>query len=256
MQESFEFIISLPLAHTGDCSLIGIAADLTIYAEEMYGEDGWLAQYALKLDEKTVTSSDENSGMNRDFEMLRLPTDLVRSQPCKHTSALNFGGARHRGMREPERIAELVRPLTIQTKMTLIERLKLNIMPPMLLGVAESYVLAEAPLISPNVFMVCRRLRLAYILPQAKYAADHQPYDYDTLVLYIAHDYNPHVDDEIPPERALAGLPGVQLRRPMDCIVRDQHLFIADGGTVTNSGTAEQVSTIHVWQIAKIENPK
>lgn len=209
MLDSFEFITSLPLAHTGDCGLIGIAADLTIYAEEMYGEDGWLAQHALKLSEKTIAFSDENSGLNRDFEILQLPDDLARSQPCKHTTALNFGGARHRGMREPERIAELVRPLTIQTKMTLIERLKLNIMPPMLLGIAESYVLAEAPLMSPDVFMVCRRLRLAYILTQVKADADHQPYDYDTLVLYIAHDYNPSIDDEIPPERALAGLPGV-----------------------------------------------
>jgi hypothetical protein len=248
MKYPFEFVASLPLAHSGDCSLIGVAPDLTIYAEEIYGEEGWLAQHALKLDEKTIAFSDENSGMNRDFEMLTLPNDLARSQPCKHTSALNFSGPRQRGLREPERIAELVRPLTIQTKMTLIERLKLNIMPPMLLGIAESYVLAEAPLFPPDVFMVCRRLRLAYALSQAKYDADHQLYDYDTLVLYIAHDYNPRVDDEIPPERALAGLPGVHLRRPMDCIVRDQHLFIADGGTT------EQVSAVHIWRIAKTEN--
>lgn len=248
MKVSFEYITSIPLAHSGDCSLIGVTSDQTIYAEEIYGDEEWLAQHALKPDRTVVASSDENAGLNHHFEMLRLPNNLARSQPCKHTIALNFGGARHRGLREPERIAELVRPLTIQAKITLIEHLRLNIMPPMLLGIAESYVLAEAPLPTPDTFMVCRRLRLACGLPQPKYDADHQPYDYDTLVLYITHDYNPRIDDEIPPERALAGLPGIRLQRPMDCIVYDQHLFIADGGTT------EQVSAIHLWRIVKTEN--
>jgi len=245
MNFSLKFVTSLPLAHMGDCSLIGVTDDLTVYAEEIYGEEGWLAQHALKLDQRVLKSTDENVGKNRHFETLTLPDDLIRSQPCKHTASLTFGGARHRGLREPERIAELVRPLTIQTKITLIERLKLNILPPMLLGIAESYVLAEASLFSTDLFMVCRRLRLAYALPQPQQDADYQLYDYDTLVLYVAHDYNPYVDDEILPERALAGLPGVELRRPMDCIVRDQYLFVADGGT------AEQVSGVHIWQILR-----
>jgi len=247
MKYRLEFAASTPLIHSGDCSLIGISADLTVYAEEMYGEEGWLAQHIISPDRKIVASADENEGMNRHFETFALPDDLVRTQRCKHTAALNFGGARHRGLREPERIAELVRPLTFQTKMTMIERLKLKMSPPMLLGVAESYVLAET-LISPDIFMVCRRLRLAYALSQPQFDSDHQPYDYDTLVLHIAHDYNPRTDDEISPDRALAGLPGVQLRRPMDCIVRDQHLFIADGSL------DEQVNAIHVWRIENIEN--
>lgn len=250
MNISFEFVASIPLSHPGDCSLLGVSADLTIYVEEIYGEDGWIAQHALKPDKTIVASTDENAGVNRNFRTLTLPRDLVCSQSCKYTKALNFSGARHRGLRESERIAETVRPLTLQTKLALIERLHLKIPPSMLLGIAESYVLAEAVMLPPDIFMVCRRLRLAFALPQVQYDNNYQPYDYDTLVVYGAHDYNPHIDDEIPPEHALAGLPGTSLRRPMDCIIRDHYLFIADGGI------NDQVSAVHIWRTAKIENSR
>ncbi len=71
---------------------------------------------------------------------------MIKPQTGWHTMALNFAGPRHRGMRAPERTLDLVRPLSIQEKMALIDRFRLDVPPPLLLGIAESYVLAETPI--------------------------------------------------------------------------------------------------------------
>ena len=65
-----------------------------------------------------------------------------------------------------KRLLDLVRVLSIDEKMAVIDKFKLNIIPPMLIGVAESYVLAEAELQRPNLYFVCRRMRLAIALPE------------------------------------------------------------------------------------------
>ncbi len=232
---------TLPLSHSGDCGLIGIASDGTIYADEVYGENGWVAQHALRPDGTLVQSIDEQAGAAGDIEPLDLPPEIVKPRSGWQTMALNFAGPRHRGLREPERTLDLVQPLGIQEKMALVDRLKLDILPPLLLGIAESYVLAETEIVRPNLYFVCRRLRIAVALPETRLDEAGQPYDYDTLAIYLAHFYDR--SEELRFLDCFGDLTSVPLQRPMDCLRVGNLLYIADGGE------ADRLSAIHVWQI-------
>ncbi len=242
--------IRLPLQHHGDCTLLGVvpgdpadpsgAADCTIYVEEIYDEDGKLAQHALTLDGRLLATVDEGSG-DTDLHPLDLPPQRIKPQTGWHTMALNFAGPRHRGLRAPERTLDLVRPLTIAEKMALIDRFRLDVPPPLLLGVAESYVLAETPICAPTLYFVCRRVRFAVALTEERTDADGQPYDYDTQVVYLAHFYER--DQEPEWSDILADATSIPLSRPMDCLLVKDRLFIADGGA------DDRLSAIHVWQL-------
>ena len=236
-----EHLTTLPLKHNGDCSLLGVCPDGTIYAEEFYGENAQVAQHALRLDGTMVDSVDEADGELESVQPLALPPDIHKPKTGWHTMDLNFAGPRHRGMRAPERTAELVLPMTIDEKMRFAKRLGLNVPAPMLLGVAESYVLAESDIERPHLYFVCRRVRLAVALEGERLDDEQQPYDYDTLVLYAAHFY--HRNEELPLTVLLENLTDVPLHRPMDCLLLDDHLFIADGGE------GERLSAIHVWRV-------
>jgi hypothetical protein len=238
---SVEHVTTLPLKHNGDCSLLGVSPDGTIYAEEFYGENAQVAQHALRLDGTFVQSIDEADGGLDEAEPLALPPETCKPKTGWHTMGLNFAGPRHRGMRGPERTAELVQPMTIDEKMRFAKRLGLNIPAPMVLGVAESYVLAESDIQRPHLYFVCRRVRLAVALESERLDDEQQPYDYDTLVLYAAHFYDR--SEELPLSVVLDDLTDVALHRPMDCLLLDDHLFIADGGA------GERLSAIHVWRV-------
>lgn len=240
---ALEHLTTLQLLHNGDCSLIGVASDLTVYVEEVYGEEGWLAQSAFTLDGAMVTSVDEDYGAKTELSPLPLPGGLVEPQRGWHTMVLNFTGARHFGLRGPERLDDLVRPFSVPEKIALVNLLELDIMPPMLLGLAESYVLAEALITPPNEFVVCRRVRVAYALPEERVDETGTPYDYDTLVLYVAHIFNPTAEQEPPLSDVLQGIAGVRLYRPMDCLIAQDHLFLADGGD------EQRNSAVHVLRI-------
>lgn len=240
---SLEHIAKLALRHNGDCNLIGVAPDLTIYVEEVYGDDGWLAQLAMTIEGEILASVDEDFGSARELAPLPLPAKLVEPRRGWHTMALNFTGPRHIGLRGPERLDDLVRPFSIPEKITLVNRLELNVVPPMLLGLAESYVLAEAPINPPNEFIVCRRLRLAYSLPEEQEDATGTPYDYDTLLLYVAHLFDRAAEQEPPLSEVILGLAGIRLYRPMDCLISQGFLFLADGGS------ADRQSAVHIWRI-------
>jgi hypothetical protein len=237
-----EFLHTITLKHGGDCSLIGVTPDLTLYVEEVYGE-GWLAQHALNLNGDILQSLDEDEGRQTHESGLELPDDGERPQTGWHTMKLNFAGPRHRGMRGAERLLDVVRGLSVQEKMAAIERLKLEIPLPLLFGLAESYVLAEAPVDEPNLYIICRRLRLAYGLPQEQLDGDGQPYDYDTQVVYATHFYDRSQELDPPLDDVLAGLPGASLHRPMDCQIAGGHLFVADGGGETC------LNAVHIWRI-------
>ena len=251
MNVQLEYVESWPLRHRGDCNLLGATGDGRLYVEEMYG-DGWLAQHALGPDGQIGESVDEDGGAGDDLHALTLPADAAHSQPGWHSVALNFAGPRHRGLRDPERIADVVQPIAIPDKMRLVGAYRLPTTPPMLLGLAESFVLAEAPLQLPHLFVVCRRVRLAYALPSPSVDADDRPYDYDTVVLYAAHVYDrTRQPDSLMPD-ADASLPGVALHRPMDCLTRADRLYVADGGDET------RLACIHCWQIMRepVEAPE
>jgi hypothetical protein len=242
---NFQYVTSLALAYNGDCTLLGVGADLTLYVEEIYGDEGWIAQRALRLDGTVQDAVDEDLGRNRSVKPLALPDDLTKPQTGWHTMNLNFAGARHRGLRSLERTGELVRPLTIQDRMALTEHLDIG--SPTLIGMAESYVLAEAALVYPMIFLVCRRLRIAFALEEEQVDEQNQPYDYDTTVLYAAHRYD-RGDDRLPRlSEILTDLPGVQLHRPMDCLIVQDYAFVADGGA------GERNSAVHVWRVVREE---
>ncbi len=242
-----EYRTTTSLLHDGDCHLIGISADFTVYVEEIYGDSDWMAQAALTLDGQIIKSVDEDHGTASRFSPIQLPGGLVRPRPVHHAAALNFRGPRLRGMREAERIREVVYPLEIAARMKLAQQFRLDIPPPLILGIAASEVLSETLVTPPHTWLVCRRLRVAYTLPQPAYDEDQQPYDYDTLVFHIAHFYNAAAGDQLETalEEGAASLPGADLRRPLDCLADRGYLFMTEGGT------PGQNSRLHVWKIAK-----
>ena len=218
---------NISLRYKGDCALSGVTSAGEIVAEE-FDDDHWM-RHRITLDCELVQSGDLDEP-----DMLLKP-----SSPTTH--ALNYSGVRYRGMREDDRVAEWVQPLTIMEKMPLLPYLKLNIPPMLLLGIAESHVTSEAR-ISDTLSVVCRRVRLAYTLAQPQVDEAGLPYDYDTLVLHVAHLYED--DSEVDLAQVLAGIDGIQLQRPLDCIVYENKLIIAD------ASDGEHNSRIVVFRIA------
>lgn len=241
ISQSLAHSARLTLAHNGDCGLLGIAPGPVVYVEEFYGDDGWLAQCALRLDGTVIAQMDEAHGARAGAPPLELPANLVKPASANHTRRLNFSGPRWRGLRAEERIDDMVFPLPVAAKMALAQRAQLDVPPPLLLGIAESRVLAETQL-GPDCWLVCRRLRLAYALPQPRRADDGAPYDYDSCVLHLAHIWTPDDDGELLTDAALAGLPGVQLHRPLDCLAAYGCLALADGGA------PDRLAALHVWR--------
>ncbi|MCL4251459.1 MAG: hypothetical protein KJ065_25130 [Anaerolineae bacterium] len=242
-EATFTYLTSISLQHSSDCCLLGLGGDLTLYSEEIYGEDGLVAQAAHTLEGKLIAAVDEGLGHTNPLE---LPTDIVHPYTAWHTMSLNFAGARHRGIRADEQIDSLVHPLTLEEKVFLAASLNLPVPAPMVLGLAESYSLAEAPITS-RVYCVCRRLRIAYALPVPKRDHDGYVYDYDTVPLYVAHLHTLGTTDTATLTQQMSYFPGVRLRRPMDCLAAFDHLCIADGGA------DDRRSAVHIWRIDGIE---
>lgn len=241
------YLTTFPLHHNGDCSLLGVTAGGSIYVEEFYDAAGLVAQHELNMDGTFIQSVDEGLHTGDDLKPLDIPPHAARPKAGWHAMTLNFTGARHRGMREPERVADVVQPLGIGEKMAISETLRLGVPPPLLLGIAESYVLAECDILRPNFYFVCRRIRFAVALQEVQYDSEGQPYDYDTRVVYVAHFYDR--TEELRHDAAFAQLTDVPLHRPMDCLLLGDRVYIADGGE------GDRLSAIHVWQIELPEAP-
>jgi hypothetical protein len=239
------YLATLSLRYAGDCTLLGISANHQLYAEEIYGEHGWIAQHQIDMERGIIASIDEDSGTRIIREPLSLPHDMIQPQTCWNAMKLNYAGPRQRGLREPERLLDMLRPISIADKIDVVRLLGLSVPPPLLLGVAESYVLSEACVLPPDVFFVCRRVRLAIALDMVQYDEDGTPYDYETLAIHTAHFYDRAADSEPALLDALTALPGARLRNPMDCIVHDDYLFVSDSAR----GDSQTPSQIHVWRI-------
>ena len=236
-----EHQVSVTLTHTGQCSLLGISPDLHVFIEELYDDDNAIAQHELDIAGKIINSIDENFGKQAIIPLV-LPDGSFMPQPGNITQHLNYSGARLRGLREDERIQQLVRPLSIQSKMQIVDILNLTMPAPMILGIAESYVLSEACVAAPHDYIVCRRVRIAYALPEVQSDPQGQSYDYDSLTLQIAHPYDASSDEPLPPDDAFAGLQGVTLRYPTDCIFTSGYLVVSDGGGDANK------NAVHVFK--------
>ncbi len=237
-----EYVRTIRLKHTGDCKLIGVTSDLQIYAEEIYTDDCWLAQHHVGADGEIITSIDEDHGNVSVTEPLPVPTEMAQPSSGWQTMWLNFAGPRHRGLRALERVDALVRSMTIQDKMALSAYFKFNMPPPMLLGLAESYVISEAKTPITGLYFVCRRLRIAFVLPAPQTDEQGEPYDYDTRVIYGAHFAIRSAESESLLSEIDNLFPGVTPIRPMDCVITANHLIIADGGDT------DRLSAVHLWR--------
>jgi hypothetical protein len=209
----FKHSCNISLHYKGDCALLGSTATGNMYVEE-YDDEGSIRHH-LTADGAIIASGDLDVP-----ELLHTP-----HSPAVHP--LNHSGGRYRGLREYDRVAEWVQPLTVMEKMPLMQHLNLAISPMALLGIAESRVLSEAPL-GNDQSIVCRRIRLAYALPQPQIDDAGFPYDYDTLVLHLAHTYEAESDTAPSLATVIQGLDGILLQHPVDCIVQEHRLIIAD----------------------------
>lgn len=236
----FRHFMTVPLLYEGDCKLLGVTDDGLIYIEELYGDDDWLAQHKISIDGEIIESIDELSGKNPNIILFKLPNTAIlpTSKPC--CERLNFTGARLRGIQRDEPIDEVVLPLSIEDKIELVDYMEWDISPMQIIGIAESVVLAHTQL-PDGLLMVCRRVRVAYRLTQL---VDHNsiPYDYDSLDIYLLHEFDPS-DDELPElVDCLNDMEDVVLLRPMDCLYHDGKLYVADGGEEDDS------SAIHMFE--------
>lgn len=241
--------ISFPLHYPGECSLIGFTpADATLYVEEIHGEQGWAAHTLYGLDGRIVHTIDESSG---DTDPLPLPAESIKPDRVWQTMALNFSGPRHQGLRVLERIDDTVRPLTLPEKMKLAAHLRLAVPAPVLLGLAESYILTEALIEPPALYVVCRRLRIAHALPQRIRDAEGNEYDYVTHVLHVAHIVDLNDEHEIALSDMLDDFGGVTLHHPVDCLYHDGLLIIVENGSTADARPGH----VHLWQVAGATPP-
>lgn len=244
----FQHLRTFALQHPSDPGLIGATPDGQVFVEEIYGEDGWLAQGHYDPNGARIASIDEDHGRQPDVKPLPLPDDLIRPARVWHTMRLNFAGPRHQGNRELERVDTVVQPLSIGEKIAVAGHLGLAVPPPLLIGLAESYVLAETQIVPPGQFVVCRRLRYAYALDSAQMDASGTPIDYDSHVMYVVQSLDLDDDAEQPISNYLGHFAGVELHRPMDCLLVGDRLYVADGG----DRAAGRLAHIHVWQVQGI----
>jgi hypothetical protein len=219
---------SQALHHDGDCALIGVDAHRGRVAIEEYYDD-WLAQYAFNADGTLIAVSDEETGMNPTPEPLPDVDLYIAPPPVGNAAALNYTGGRWRGLREEDRVSEMARPLTIGEKLAL----KRFGIPTPILGLAESYVLAEAR-ITGHWSVIVRRVRVAFAVPRSE-DEEGESFDYDSLPIYLAQWFNNSGDiTEAPLDQRVIALG----TRPMDAQYDPVHnrLYIADGGEIPRSG--------------------
>lgn len=219
-----------------------MTTDGLIYAEELYGDEDWLAQHQLSIADGILKTVDESWGESSEISLLPLPEPLIKSHQVVDMPALTYHGARLKGICAEERIEEVVLPLDVSTKIDLVDFMEWDIQPMQLIGIAETAVLASAPSHLENVYWVCRRLRLAYrLLPDqidAKYS-----YDYDSLELYLFHPYDVTQAEAPDLLECLDTIDDVMLLRPMDCLYHNGQLIVADGGE------GEDASAIHIFEL-------
>ncbi len=242
-QSNLYFYKSFELKYHGSSALLGISPDGTAYVEEMYDDDTWLARYMISPHNELTTVGDENYGA-ANLAFFELPPGSTVPNGGHLTNTLNFSGPRQRGLLEEERIRDVARPLTMQAKIQITQQLNLSIAAPMILGITESYVISEARLNS-SLFVVCRRIQIAYALMSMQSDPNGNIYNYDSLRLNVAHLYSLDMENEVPVDVALQGLPGHYLNNPLDCLIHKDQLWIADGGT------SQAKSAIRVWEIVR-----
>lgn len=248
----FQHVQTVPLAYNGECGLRAVGPQLDFYAEEIYGDEGWMAQYHYSFEGQQLAAVDEQHGDNQGEERLAMQGSVLRPMTGANFQ-LNFGGARLRGLQAEDRIADITQALPVPDKLFLADGGYLpGVQPPAILGLSHSYVVSEvrlsAPGEAPPLFLLSRRLGVSFRLAAPAEDAEGLPYDYDTqefgvLQLYYAGQNHTPLEETILGASALGLVP----RWPTDIVVRDDHLFVADSAR----GQAEVLSRIHIWKIVR-----
>ncbi|MCU0514610.1 MAG: hypothetical protein MUE40_18815 [Anaerolineae bacterium] len=231
-----------PLRYSGDCALLALTPAGDLLVEEWVAGE-WLAQHHLAADGRWLASVDEQRD-GAAFHVLPLPAGALRPAPPPPLRALELAAVRYQGLREAERLTDWVQPLTLAEKLPLIAALRLPVTPMHLAGLAESRVLSAAALDDADRWWVCRRVRLALLLPQPRPGPDGLPCDYETRPLWLAHEYDARRDVAPPLHEALS-LAGVPLLRPLECLRHGDRLYLAEGGQPDTG----QLSRISVWHL-------
>jgi len=237
--DALKLLATIELSHAGDCALLGVDQEGCVYVEELYGEQDWLAQHKISPSEGLLESVDEQCGTVPLPATLPLPELDASPSAMKVFDHLNFSGARWRGRIVDERIQDLLRGLSIAEKIALVDYLDWDIDPLRLLGIAESTVLSCCAY-GDGEFLACRRIRVAFRLPEAGRDDHSLDCDYDSIEVHLLHRL-PADALELPDLRAC--LTDLDLCRPLDCMRVDGKIYLADGG----EGAIK--SALHVFEI-------
>jgi hypothetical protein len=219
MITTFKHQTTIPLFHQGDCSILALSSDTSFYVEEFY-DDGFIAQHHIQ-NGSIIASRDEDAGQ-RDIVPFMLPANGISpDRPSKHP--LNSSGLRFRGLREEEHLQDWIIPLSLAEKMPLLTALNWVVSPMLILGIAESKVLSQTRL--DGEWLVCRRIQLAFALPEARYDELGLAYDYDSRAIHLLHTYTEDVTKSLHESLSFAG---EKLQCPMDILYHDSRLILAD----------------------------
>ena len=230
-------VTTLPLKHNGDCSLIGVTPDRIIYVEEVYGENGWVAQHALRFDGTSSSRLTSSDGDRRNCSHWPLPPQSSRQNRLADdgaqlrraaasrdaragTHARSGAHAEHRGEDGAHRAAPARHP------------------PPHAAGHRRQLRAGRSADRPPGTVFVCRRVRLAIALPEARLDDEGQPYDYETQVIYLAHFYDCERGAALP---RLPRRPDRRPALPTDGLPADGRSSVHRRG-----GDAGRLSAIHV----------
>lgn len=237
MFEAFELLATVELAHSGDCHLRGLTPEGLIFVEELYGEDDWLAQHKLSASAGIIESVDESYGSNQITAPMKLPADIVPVSKRGLFDHLDFCGARSRGLATSERVDKLVRGISVAEKIAMTDYMGWDVDPMRLTGIAESRILSTSAMTRAR-YVVCRRIRVIWRLPQMQTDRHGFSYDYDSLPIHLVHDLPS--DATVLPDLADC-TEEVDFCRPLDCIYALGKLYVADGGD------GDVPSAVHVF---------
>lgn len=252
--DALKLVTTIELAHAGDCALLGVDREGYVYVEELYGEHDWLAQHKISTSAGLLESVDERCGMAPAPAPLPLPELLASPSKVQIFDHLNYTGARWRGRMVDERIVDLLRDLSIAEKIALLDYLDWEIDPLRLLGIAESIVLSCCAYCDGE-FLVCRRIRVAYRVPAGERDDHSLDCDYDSIEVHLLHRL-PADALELPDLREC--LTDLDLCRPLDCMIVDRKVYLADGGEgeIKSALHIFEIDTSGDWEQKKIETVK
>jgi len=215
---SLQFLHSVSLSSRASCWLEGVSpvGESWIHID-VDGDDLCYERVSLAGTGATVTQS---------------PPDDVIPPVIPTDHPLNWGiHWPATGDRQAERVDNRVHPLTMHAKMMLVERLRLRVMPPSIIGLGESRVLSMAT--TPDLTVICQRYQLLIASAGAS--------NYEAITHYILRVYDPGED---PYDVAIwLESPLLATCQPLDCVFAVGHLFVLDVGIA-----CERPNQLHVWK--------